>query len=141
MKTPIAVYQFSLGRQIWTSAILLVGAVIFFAWWLDIKDPMIFLIPLGSLILFLSLHWIYAWSQQEKTAIKIYESGLYLGNEFVSWNEIEAVDLKKIDVDTISYFLIISKRDGRKLERSLDFLNEKSNVVFRSVRNAFETYS
>ena len=141
MENPIAVYQFSLERQIRTFTILLVMTVVFFSWWLDIRNPIVFLTPMGFMVLIVSLHWLYAWSNKDKTAIKIYKSGLHLENEFVHWSEIKSVDLKRTDINVFSYSLVVYKRDGNKLESNLDFLNEKSDVVFRSVRNAFEIYS
>ncbi len=141
MKNPIAVYKFSLARQIKFFVILLVVAALFFIWWLEIKDLSIFLVPVGFLFVFISIFLAYAWITKEKSAIKVFESGIYLENQFISWMDVKTVELIKTDIDTITNRLLVSKIDGSQLETSLDFKNEKSDVIFRFVLDAFERYS
>ncbi len=141
MKNPIAVYKFSLARQIRFFVILLVIAALFFIWWLGIKDLSIFLVPVGFLFVFISIFLAYAWITTEKSVLKVFESGIYLESQFINWRDVKAVELIKTDVDTITNSLLVSKVDGSQFETSLDFKNEKSDAIFRFVSDVFERYS
>jgi len=141
MEKPIVVYKFSLGHQIRGLVIILVMSILLFVWWLDIKDVKVFMFPVGFLVIVIGLSSFYALMTKEKTSIKVFESGIYLENEFVSWQEVSEVNLREVEIDTISYYLVVYKSDGSKLESSLNFMNEKSDVILRSILRVYERHS
>ena len=64
---------------------------------------------------------------------------MYIQNQFINWREIEALDLKRMEHDTISYSLVVYKDNGKQLEQCLDWLNEDSKHIFSFIKNTFET--
>jgi len=141
MEKPIVVYKFSLGHHIRGLVIILVISILLFVWWLDIKDVKVFMFPVGFLVIVIGLSSFYASMTKEKTSIKVFESGIYLENEFVSWQEVSEVNLREVEIDTISYYLVVYKSDGSKLESSLNFMNEESDVILRSILRVYERHS
>ena len=120
VEEPIAVYSRSFVRGIRNMVLFLVVAAFILAWWLGISELINILLPLGFLIFFAGLSWLYAWVTRENATIKVFKSGIHLNNEFVNWEHVSSVKLKRADIDTISYSLVINKNDGAQLERDLN---------------------
>lgn len=142
MNNLIAVYKLSPTRKIISSVILFFMAGLFLTWWLEIENVInTILIPISFLFVFIIFHWFYAWFTREKSIIKVFENGIYFESEFINWRDVKTVKHVKTGVDTISNTLLVSKFDGGELKISLDFKNEKSDIIFRCVLNAFERSS
>jgi len=139
MEKPIAIYQYSIHQQIIQFAIFILLTGMMF-WWFGVKEPMAFILPMGFVIIVFGLLSWYAWSKKEQTSLKIYKSGIYIHNEFFSWQEIKAVNIEQTDIDSSSYDLIVLKKNSVVKKCDLTFLNESHDVIYRSALAAFESY-
>lgn len=137
---PIKNYQISVTRHLIKTIILMLIAILFFIWWLDIEHIKDIMIALIFCALLISGSWFYAWKTKEKTAIHIYKQGLYLDQQFLPWNQIKSIYLKQTDIDTISYHLVVCKKDGTTIDSKLDFMDVKSDEIFQHIKSEFNLY-
>ena len=140
MSKPIKTYQLSIIQPLKRFTVLMTIAVLFFIWWLDIEHIQDVMIAVVFLLFFIGGSLFYAWIKRKKTSICIYKEGLYVQQQFLPWGQIQNIDLKQTDVETINYSMVVYKNDNTKITSNLDFLDQKSDVVFRSVKGEFDSY-
>ena len=138
---PLEIFEFSIFRSLTRIILFLTFAIIIILWWLDSLTYETLLVPVACVLCIVAISFGYGWVTRNRAKIEVYQEGIIIRQEFITWDEISKIDYIKTEIDGMAYSLVITKVNDISTSTELNFLNEDSSKIYQKINSVYQLYS